>query len=50
VRLVSVNVGRPREVDWHRRVVRTSIWKSPVEGPVRVASLNLEGDEQRQDR
>jgi len=46
VQLVSVNVGLPREVDWHGRVVRTSIWKSPVEGPVRVASLNLEGDEQ----
>ncbi len=46
MQLVSVNVGLPREVDWHGRVVRTSIWKSPVKGPVRVASLNLEGDEQ----
>jgi MOSC domain-containing protein YiiM len=45
-RLVSVNVGLPREVDWHGRTVRTSIWKSPVEGPVRVSSLNLEGDRQ----
>jgi MOSC domain-containing protein YiiM len=44
--LVSVNVGLPREVDWHGRVVRTSIWKSPVEGRVRVSSLNLEGDQQ----
>jgi MOSC domain-containing protein YiiM len=46
VRLISVNVGRPRDVDWHGRVVRTSIWKSPVEGKVRVTTLNLEGDEQ----
>jgi MOSC domain-containing protein YiiM len=46
VQLVSVNVGRPREVVWHGRVVRTSIWKDPVEGPVHVSSLNLEGDEQ----
>jgi MOSC domain-containing protein YiiM len=46
VLLVSVNVGRPREVDWHGRMVRTSIWKSPVRGLVRVNSLNLEGDEQ----
>jgi MOSC domain-containing protein YiiM len=45
-RLVSVNVGLPREVDWHGRTVRTSIWKSPVEGPVRVSSLNLDGDRQ----
>ncbi len=46
MQLVSVNVGRPQEVDWHGRVVRTSIWKSPVSGTVRVTSLNLEGDEQ----
>ena len=46
MRLISVNVGRPRDVDWHGRAVRTSIWKDPVEGPVRVTSLNLEGDEQ----
>jgi len=46
VQLVSVNVGRPREVEWHGRLVRTSIWKEPVEGRVRVSALNLEGDEQ----
>jgi MOSC domain-containing protein YiiM len=46
VQLVSVNVGLPREVAWHGRVVRTSIWKDPVEGLVHVASLNLEGDKQ----
>ena len=44
--LVSVNVGLPREVDWHGRHVRTSIWKSPVEGAVHVTSLNLAGDQQ----
>jgi MOSC domain-containing protein YiiM len=44
--LLSVNVGLPREVDWHGRVVRTSIWKDPIEGPVRVGALNLEGDQQ----
>ena len=36
----------PREVDWHGKLVRTSIFKSPVLGPVRVATLNLEGDKQ----
>jgi len=46
MRLISVNVGRPREVDWHGRVVRTSIWKSPVDGRVRVGTLDLDGDEQ----
>jgi MOSC domain-containing protein YiiM len=46
VQLVSVNVGLPRDVTWHGRAVRTSIWKNPVEGLVRVSSLNLEGDQQ----
>jgi MOSC domain-containing protein YiiM len=46
VKPVSVSVGRPREVDWRGRKVRTSIWKTPVAGRVRVDRLNLEGDEQ----
>jgi MOSC domain-containing protein YiiM len=46
VRVVSVNVGRPREVEWRGRTVRTSIFKEPVTGPVRVQKLNLAGDEQ----
>jgi MOSC domain-containing protein YiiM len=46
VKLVSVNVGLPRNVDWRGRGVRTSIWKVPVAGRVRVHRLNLEGDEQ----
>ena len=46
MQLVSVNVGLPREVVWHGRVVRTSIWKAPAEGLVRVSSLNLDGDQQ----
>ena len=46
MQVVSVNVGLPREVTWHGRVVRTSIWKDPVEGLVHVSSLNLEGDQQ----
>jgi len=32
-RLVSVNVGLPKDVDWNGRTVRTGIWKSPVTGP-----------------
>ncbi|MGE0040831.1 MAG: MOSC domain-containing protein [Vicinamibacterales bacterium] len=45
-RLVSVNVGRPRDVEWNGRVVRTGIWKQPVAGACRVGRLNLEGDGQ----
>jgi len=44
--LISVNVGLPREVDWRGRKVRTSIWKTPVQGGVRINRLNLEGDQQ----
>jgi MOSC domain-containing protein YiiM len=43
---VSVNVGLPREVHWRGKTVRTSIWKTPVEGPVRATTLNLRGDQQ----
>jgi MOSC domain-containing protein YiiM len=44
--VVSVNVGRPRQVSWHNRTVTTSIWKRPVEGRVRAAGVNLAGDDQ----
>ena len=46
MKLVSLNTGRPREVEWHRQTIWTSIWKSPREGRLRVASLNIDGDEQ----
>ena len=45
-RVLSVNVGRPREIDWLGRRVTTAIWKSPVEGPVPVRGVNAEGDDQ----
>jgi MOSC domain-containing protein YiiM len=46
MKLLSVNVGLPREVEWNGKVIRTSIFKAPVAGPVRVTKLNLEGDQQ----
>jgi ferredoxin-NADP reductase/MOSC domain-containing protein YiiM len=45
-RLLSVNVGLPRKIDWNGRTVYTGIWKSPVPGRCRVGRLNLEGDGQ----
>jgi MOSC domain-containing protein YiiM/ferredoxin-NADP reductase len=45
-RLVSVNVGLPRDVPWKGRTVRTGIWKTPVERRCQVRRLNLEGDGQ----
>ena len=44
--LVSVNTGRPRDVQVAGETVRTSIWKSPRDGRVRAAGVNLDGDEQ----
>jgi len=46
MKLVSVNVGLPRDVEWRGKTVRTSIFKVPVERRLRVTALNLEGDEQ----
>jgi len=46
LRVVSVNVGLPREVVWKGRVVRTGIFKEPVEGRVAARALNLDGDRQ----
>ena len=46
MKLLSVNVGLPREVEWNGKIIRTSIFKEPVSGRVRVAKLNLKGDQQ----
>lgn len=46
MRVVSLSVGLPREVEWHGRTVLTSIFKTPVNRRLRVTTLNFEGDEQ----
>ncbi len=46
MKLISVNVGLPRDVEWRGRTVTTGIFKSPVKGRVRVRTLNLDGDRQ----
>jgi len=46
VKLVSVNVGLPREVSWHGKLVTTGIFKQPVTGRVALRKLNLDGDRQ----
>jgi ferredoxin-NADP reductase/MOSC domain-containing protein YiiM len=45
-RLLSVNVGLPRDVTWQGRTVHTGIWKAPVEGPRMARRLNIDGDGQ----
>ena len=46
MKLLSVNVGLPLEVEWKGGTVRTSIFKSPVPGRARVRRLNIDGDQQ----
>lgn len=46
MKVVSLNVGLPREVAWRGKSVRTSIFKHAVEGRLRVDTCNFAGDGQ----
>jgi MOSC domain-containing protein YiiM len=46
MKILSVNVGLPREVTWQGKLVTTGIFKEPVNAPVMMRTLNLEGDRQ----
>ena len=46
MKVVSLNVGLPRDVLWHGRPVTTGIYKQPVQGRVCLRTLNLDGDRQ----
>lgn len=46
MKIVSIQVGLPKEVEYRGRVVTTGIFKEPVAGPVRVNTLNMVGDKQ----
>jgi len=45
-RLLSVNVGLPREITWNGKTVRTSVWKYPFTGKLMVRRLNIQGEAQ----
>jgi MOSC domain-containing protein YiiM len=45
-KILSVNVSLPKEIDFEGQKVRTGIFKEPVEGRVRLRTLNLDGDKQ----
>lgn len=45
-RIVSLNVGAVRSLDWHGRHVTTAIWKSPVAGRLLLRGVNFDGDDQ----
>ena len=46
MKILSVNVGLPREVTWQGKLVTTGIFKEPVKGRVMLRTLNLDGDGQ----
>ena len=46
MKLISLNVGLPKEVTWHNRLVTTGIFKEPVPGRIALRKLNLDGDRQ----
>jgi MOSC domain-containing protein YiiM len=46
MKLVSLNVGLPREVTWHGMTVSTGIFKQPIDGRIALRQLNLDGDRQ----
>lgn len=45
-RLLSVNVGLPKDISWRGKTVHTAIWKDPVQGRRTVRRLNIDGDGQ----
>jgi MOSC domain-containing protein YiiM len=45
-RVISVNVGAVREVEWRGEVVTTAIWKQPVAGRIALRGVNFAGDDQ----
>jgi MOSC domain-containing protein YiiM len=46
MRVISVNVGLPRVIEWHGRKVLTAIWKEPVDGRIAIRGQNVDGDGQ----
>ena len=45
-RLLSVNVGHPRDIFWNGKTIHTAVWKSAVQGRRMVRRLNIDGDGQ----
>src|ERR1700745_2440845 len=46
MRLLSINVGMPRDVSWRGQTVHTGVWKASVGGRRMERRLNIDGDGQ----
>src|SRR5580698_4470455 len=46
MKIMSLNVGLPREVQWHGQAVTTGVFKSPTAARIRLRKFNLDADRQ----
>jgi len=46
MKIVSLNIGLPREVTWHAMKINTGIFKEPIRSRIALSKLNLDGDRQ----
>lgn len=46
MKILAMSVGLPKEIEWQNKTILTSIYKSPVSGPVEVRKENIQGDRQ----
>lgn len=46
MKLISIQVGKPRDVSWRGKTISTGIFKDAVSGPVKVGVFGLDGDGQ----
>ena len=45
-RVISLNVGHVRQIEWRGQLVSTGIWKAPVMGRLELRGVNFTGDDQ----
>ncbi len=45
MKLLAISVGKPKLVNWQNKEVLTSIFKTPVSGPIKINKENIEGDQ-----
>lgn len=46
LKVVSLNVGKVKEVTYDGKTIRTGIYKKPIQEPLEAKGINIEGDDQ----
>lgn len=46
IELISINVSQPKTINFKDKFIATGIFKTPINGTVKLTKLNLEGDGQ----